>query len=820
MDVIKSVKYQPVASVRSSKVKQTNGMQKLYSKFLHKIEDLPPRKNTTTTRSTTSLNGKTKKLSVPPASLVQKSGLESSFKAYENVVFKNDTVILSDDDEFYSKLSFDNTEQSLEDEIFEELEKVAHDEAKLNAAIENFDKILLEYNDRKSAEAREKKVIEKPVVIHKPLQKSKTCSIIESKCILKNEENQENLKKETKSEKPSKLQPISSLTTSANYYQVTKSLWNLQDLEDFAKSKTNDSKSKNSYLNYKTQFSSPSPNKLPLQQRKSEGIMGSTRNVSVKSMLPKAKSVWELSSSAHSPSSLSLVASSNDGHRPTYNRQSSISRIPIKLSNFSTSMLQLNLSANSSRSNSTLNSSSTAGVTLPPKLRKSSVYASTTALTNSCSVKTSASRRSSLNLAVKKVDTTPPRCAGKYIETKTSLNRRSMLSSQSTNALNKMSLSMSIPHSKLSPVASSMNSSMVASNVMKSARSELSLNQKSSNKSHNQKQQKVMNNFDPIQHHHKMTMKPKTRESDKQLDKCLVKGQESLRKAEEFNEHNTDGHKRDYISQHIITRSEAAKNVVKPPTTPSVSSIHSKQSPNLTLHKKSSLKLVNSGIKNLNHNGNNTNETLNINAIANLNNRTGNNHHSKALQQQIESEKTIKLNEIKPVPVVSTTLMTKSISVAAVVCASEIKPTVELCQIIIPPVLGSKPRDCVDGKLSLLKEKDKDYSSDCSDDSGHISNENEELTSSHIKELEAPMIPIKNKMSGKISEELLEMFENKSVLLKSPAKQAPAPTHIISPTKAKVIELNHVNMIKSSMEIYPALNKSCKSEVTFFINKY
>lgn len=820
MDVIKSVKYQPVASVRSSKVKQTNGMQKLYSKFLHKIEDLPPRKNTTTTRSTTSLNGKTKKLSVPPASVVKKSGLESSFKAYENVVFKNDTVILSDDDEFYSKLSFDNTEQSLEDEIFEELEKVAHDEAKLNAAIENFDKILLEYNDRKSAESREKKVTEKQVVIHKPLQKSKTCSIIESKCILKKEETQENLKKENKSDKLSKLQPLSSLTTSANYYQVTKSLWNLQDLEDFAKSKNNDSKSKNSYLNYKTQFSTPPHNKIPLQQRKSEGAMGSTRNISVKSMLPKAKSVWELSSSTRSPSSLSLAASSNDGHRPTYNRQSSISRIPIKSSNFSSSMLQLNLSANSSRSNSTLNSLSTAGVSLPTKMRKSSVYASTNALTNSFSVKTSASRRSSLNLAVKKTDTTPPRCAGKYIETKTSLNRRSMLSSQSTNALNKMSLSMSIKHGKLSPVSSSINSSMVASNVIKSARSELSLNQKNSNKSVNQKQQKVMNNFDPIQHHHKMTMKPKTRESDTLLDKCLVKGQELLRKAEEFNEHNTDGHKRDYISQHIITRSDAAKNVVKPPTTPSVPCINSKQSPNLTLHKKSSLKLVNSGIKNLNHNGNNTNETLNINAIANSNNRTENNNHPKALQHHIESEKTIKLNEIKPVPVVRTTLMTKSISVAAVVSASEIKPTVELCQIIIPPVLGSKARDSVDGKLSSLKEKDKDYSSDCSDDSGHISNENEELTSSHIKELEAPMIPIKNKSSGKISGELLEMFENKSVLLKSTAKQAPSPIQINSPTKAKVIELNHVNMIKSSMEIYPALNKSCKSEVTFFINKY
>lgn len=817
MDVIKSAKYQPVASVRSSKVKQTNGMQKLYSKFLHKIEDLPPRKNTITTRSTTSLNGKTKKLSVPSATLVKKSGLESSFKAYENVVFKNDTVILSDEDEFYTKLSFDNTEQSLEDEIFEELEKVAHDEAKLNAAIENFDKILLEYNDRKTAEAREKKVSEKPMMIHKPLQKSKTCSIIESKCILKKEEKQEI----SKNDKLSKLHPMSSLTTSANYYQVTKSLWNLQDLEDFAKSKNNDSKSKNSYLSYKTQFSDPSPTKIPLQLQKSEGIVGSSRNISAKSMLPRAKSVWELSSSVHSPSSLSLATSSNGGNRPTYNRQSSISRIPIKSSNFSTSMLQLNLSASSSRSNSTLNSSSTASVTLKPKLRKSSVYASTIALTNTYNVKTPTSRRSSLTLAVKKVDATTPRSAGKYIETKSSLNRRTMLSSQSTNALNKMSLSMSIPQSKSSLVASSINSSSVATNVMKSARSELSLNQKNSNKTHNQKQQKSMNNFDPNQNHHKMTMKTKPCESDTLLDKCLVKGQELLRKAEEFNEFNTDGNKRDYISQHIVTCSDAAKNMVKPPTTPSVPSINSKQSPIVTLHKKSSLKLLNCGIKNLNHNVISTNETLKINAITNVNNQTGNNnHHLKALQHQIESEKTMNLNEIKPVPVVRTTLITKSISVAAVVNASEIKPTVELCQIIIPPVLGSKSRDSVDGKISLLKEKDKDYSSDCSDDSGHISNENEELTSSHIKELETPLIPIKNKVSGKISEELLEMFGNKSVLLKTPAKQVSASIQIISSTKAKVIELNHVNMIKSSMEIYPVLNKSCKSEVTFFINKY
>jgi hypothetical protein len=73
------------------------------------------------------------------------------------------------------------------------------------------------------------------------------------------------------------------------------------------------------------------------------------------------------------------------------------------------------------------------------------------------------------------------------------------------------------------------------------------------------------------------------------------------------------------------------------------------------------------------------------------------------------------------------------------------------------------------------------------------------------------------KKPRKISEDLLEIFEKKS----QHASQ-----------KAKVIELNHVNLIKSSMEIYPTFNstnnniinsinsKTCKSEVTIFINKY
>ncbi|XP_036330150.1 putative GPI-anchored protein pfl2 [Rhagoletis pomonella] len=50
-----------------------------------------------------------------------------------------------DSDEEY-QLSLSLTKQSLEDEIFEELEKAAHDESALNAVLKNFDRLLTDYN--------------------------------------------------------------------------------------------------------------------------------------------------------------------------------------------------------------------------------------------------------------------------------------------------------------------------------------------------------------------------------------------------------------------------------------------------------------------------------------------------------------------------------------------------------------------------------------------------------------------------------------------------------------------------------------------------
>lgn len=55
------------------------------------------------------------------------------------------SYVESDEDE--TQLSLNLVKTSLEDEIFEELEKVAHDESKLNAVLKTFDKIVFDYND-------------------------------------------------------------------------------------------------------------------------------------------------------------------------------------------------------------------------------------------------------------------------------------------------------------------------------------------------------------------------------------------------------------------------------------------------------------------------------------------------------------------------------------------------------------------------------------------------------------------------------------------------------------------------------------------------
>lgn len=293
METLRPANYQPIPAVRRHKI---NGVQQKLSTIQKPIN--------------LSRNSPVTKVKKPLSPIIKKSEVTKK-------------ELLSDDDDFYSKLTFDDTEQSLEDEIFEELEKVSHDEAKLNAAIQNFDKILNEY---KTKELKKSEV--KPSGIPKPLQKSKTCSIIESKCILKKEQKKVN--------KPLKVENVESVT-SAGYFQITKSLWNLEDFDNFAKSARH----------------SPASRKL------SEGTL--------------SKSVWEVSPSR--PLSIS--------------RQSSISKIPIKKSssNLSTSMLQLNTTMVVKQQNATNHLSS----------KKSSVYASSLGLSSHQSSSAQKIRRSSIS---------------------------------------------------------------------------------------------------------------------------------------------------------------------------------------------------------------------------------------------------------------------------------------------------------------------------------------------------------------------------------------------------------------------------------------
>lgn len=686
--MIKSANYYPVPAVRSSKLKQTNGMQKIYQEIINKIEDSTPKLQSKTQQKPSSLvrnspaNRPVVKVKRPTSPLIKKSRTT------------NDSMVLSDDDDFYSKLTFDDSEQSLEDEIFEELEKVAHDEAKLNAALQNFDRILLEYNDKKAKElkAAEAKRDEKPSAIPKPLQKSKTCSIIESKCILKKQQDEKKKNVPAKVEKPLNAENFGSIT-SANYYQVTKSLWNLQDFEDFAKSAQHQ--------------------KTQLGPRRSEG-----------SGISRAKSVWDMTPTATSTP------------RPTYSRQSSISKIPIKSSKLSSSMMQLN--ASSYTLNSTYCSPS-------QKLSKSSAYASTLSLTSHSAPKLSGVRRSSLCLTSKKAESSSPKPISKYVETKASTQRRNLISS--TNSINKLSM----------PIASS----KAVPSSLKPAKSEMSIHGKFALKAADRQQLKQkVGTGDPD----RLLTKAK-RDVSLLLDKSLVKGKEMPRKAEEFNDENRV---HDQAKNVVVKRDYIAKH--------QPASLTMKSSSNVSMNTKSSSTNVHS-IKNHHKE---FNETPNSNAITNhcnVDTQTGNH------QRQTESK--------MPVSQLSATRVAVPNKIVTINDESQLTvATLDSCD-VIPVVLDTtKPNSKVD-------EVTKDYSSDCSDDSGHISNENEDLT----LKMDAVKKP------RKISEELLEIFE----------KKAP---QMISPSKAKVIELNHVNLIKTSLEIYPTLNKTCKSEVTFFINKY
>ncbi|XP_049317647.1 restin homolog isoform X2 [Bactrocera dorsalis] len=88
--------------------------------------------------------------------LLEKGGLVDSGHAQDlRTVAGSPTEGASyvDSDEEYQQLSLNLTKQSLEDEIFEELEKAAHDETKLSAVLKNFDRLIIDYNENPAVSA-------------------------------------------------------------------------------------------------------------------------------------------------------------------------------------------------------------------------------------------------------------------------------------------------------------------------------------------------------------------------------------------------------------------------------------------------------------------------------------------------------------------------------------------------------------------------------------------------------------------------------------------------------------------------------------------
>ncbi|XP_055903611.1 myosin-2 heavy chain isoform X5 [Eupeodes corollae] len=322
----------------------TKGVQKFYTKIRHKIEDLPPRLSAKLHKNSkhqspsgltsSSPNGKftpltnansktTKSTKTNPQKLVTKyvqtspikenrknKDLIKNPKPKEDSVYEEIQVVSSNpngsasivyvDSDEECRLSLNDSKISLEDEIFEELEKVAHDEAKLNAVLKNFDKILTDFssqakqpNDNMHCKSLN---VSLPAVVGssantsllsqsitpspKKLQKSKTCSIIESRCILKkciSDPQDDAAKLEMGLRKPSN-------------FNTTKSLWNLKDFEDFAKSGKKLEKIENC--------------KLPVYTGLNKSV-GSASAVSHRSSPPvqqkiasgRSKSVWDMSGS-------------------------------------------------------------------------------------------------------------------------------------------------------------------------------------------------------------------------------------------------------------------------------------------------------------------------------------------------------------------------------------------------------------------------------------------------------------------------------------------------------------------------------------------
>ncbi|CAD7093201.1 unnamed protein product [Hermetia illucens] len=776
----------------------TKGVQKLYSKIRHKIEDIPPKITAKLHRTSKVVPAQTTKPVAAPRTKrrqhlqqqqqnkqqiqeVQAKPFEqpkmeftrqnSTPATYENIkISSNPFGYFDSDDE--CRMSVNDSALSLEDEIFEELEKVAHDEAKLNAVLKNFDKILADFNDRNAA-ATKSAAIDKPKSPQldpekspkhegfKQLQKSKTCSIIESRCILKKSisDSEDNLN-----------QKLSHYRA----YQITKSLWSLQDFEEFAKSGKN-----------LERFEC----KLPIWHNSSllKGIK--TRPDTPpknRNLLSKSKSVWELSTTS-SP--------------PTYNgcqRTSSGSKIPIKKP-------PLRLAA-AGRSCSFIDPPTTMAKTpqkfgvqigkVQPNLR-GNIPTKVPSMKN---LNEQSSITASRGSAAKSLSRTNSSMSSSS-RGNTSINlikKRSLTAALSTpHSLNKVGVASKIQ------VTKSNSASLATPTIktsMKSAKSELSLRQPRYTKNHQT-----------------------PNKDDIMLNKCLEKGQQILRKVEAFGSvtkiDKASGTKRDFISPSAVKAQQRSKDDTCISTNPQPQ-LSSQQNFTLIIVDKKKSRPIPPA-------------------------RTKNSTLPSSPQKPPSTPSTIIPVSSPPSPFQTPQVDADSLSYAAELVLKN--PIVESCR-IIPPILGDPSQQHAELMVNVKSQNspirihqdaimfanritarssscEKEYQSDCSDDSGHISNENDEQYINIIQQFSSLT---KTAISGKLQQqnnqkgknkisELLEKFEKSSVkndcvttpIITSSLSSSSPSQIVVSPTSpssrihttVKVAEIKPC--IQSTVEIVP-----------------
>ncbi|GAB0097355.1 hypothetical protein DMENIID0001_129920 [Sergentomyia squamirostris] len=774
--------------------RKSNGMQKLYTKIIHKIEDFPPKihaklHKTSSKYHVQSSSGVARQpkryyhhhqqhqlvasqqqvigaIGSPdkrPERPVRRTKI--SPRNYENVIVSRpiqQTVggdYLSDQDDDLDVKLVSNSVLSLEDEIFEELEKVAHDEAKLNAVLQNFDKILADFNAQTHKQQPKKEKIkpkvenqvkktevslkEKPSKIPQPpqgLQKSKTCSIIESRCILK----------KTPSDSgefvnPDRLKINCSLDARLNLFnQATRSLWNLQDFEEFAKSGAESLKSESNlpeksdvesqgknYNTYKIKSGSRVIESEKTLKANPNGLSKSVSQINrdtskdvkkpqiegakSKTQFTRAKSVWELGNPT--------LSQPNQLRRTISN-----SRIPVKMS------------AAPSPSKT-----SSQEVKMDSNPTKKVIKAST-----------------SHQVVVKA--TTSVKCREKSAESPTgAISKRQNSASAISRAKcgQKVYKSIEVTHSKSA----------------------------------------------------QQTRCQRKRETDVLLDKCLERGQAILKKVEAFG--NATKYSSDVILASVRQLSEAERKGDMVDGV--VMTSHARES----LAKTASLATVKRGLQPFNDasikrptsggGGGKARPVVrdySVTAEHNKSNDRVASSKSEAHQTNGEKKQPMHFAQEKNVA----------------------NPRMESCK-IIPPVMGPSQQAKVLISMKSIQNlrdtlpppppppipatitpkapetetkedlrNEKEYQSDCSDDSGHISNENEEITKTTDSDStsQQPDDSLEMKpavVTGKISEQLLEKFEPKAS-----SKTSNDQKMINGGAVAiKVAEMNNWNLMKSTM---------------------